>query len=125
MIFKIRTSKKTMQLFEEITASENLQPFILSKLSIAMSIKSKLPLSENEYKSDNLGLELNRQQITGEFDDFFKGLIEMYESRHINDDEYFQKYVKAHLDRGATMIYSEFRYSPDFLLGLLDNRTKI
>lgn len=125
MIFKIKTSKKTMQYFEEIAASENLQPFILSKLAISLSIKSEDPLCESDFKSDSLGLELNRQTITGEFDDLFKGLIEMFEGKHIEDDEYFQKYLKAHLDRGATMLYSEFRYSPDFLLGLLSKKNKL
>ena len=125
MIFKIKTSKNTMKYFEEIGASENLQPFCLSKLSIAMSLKSEDKLSENDFKTDNFGLELNRQQITGEYDNFFKGLIEMYEKKHINDDEYFQKYLKAHLDRGATMIYREFRYNKDFIVGLLDNKSKI
>lgn len=125
MIFKIRTSKKTMSYFDEIGGSENLQPFILSKLAIAMSIKSETPLSESDYNSDNLGLELNRQQITGEYDDFFKGLIEIHEMRHLEDDEYFQKHLKAHLDRGASMIYSEFRYNSDFILGLLDTKLKL
>lgn len=125
MIFKIKTSKKAMQYFEEIAASENLQPFILSKLAISLSIKSEDPLCESDFKSDSLGLELNRQTITGEFDDLFKGLIEMFEGNHIEDDEYFQKYLKAHLDRGATMLYSEFRYSPDFLLGLLSKKNKL
>lgn len=125
MIFKIKTSKKTMQYFEEIAASENLQPFILSKLAISLSIKSEDPLCERDFKNDSLGLELNRQTITGEFDDLFKGLIEMLEGRHIDDDEYFQKFLKAHLDRGATMLYSEYRYNPDFLLGLLNKKNKI
>ena len=119
MIFKIRTSKRTMELFEEITASERLQPFVLSKLAISLSIKSGVPLSENDFKSDNLGLELNRQTITGEFDLLYKCLIEMYEKRHIDDDEYFQKYLKAHLDRGAKLLHSEFKYSRDFILQLM------
>ena len=119
MIFKIRTSKRTMELFEEITASERLQPFVLSKLAISLSIKSGVPLSENDFKSDNLGLELNRQTITGEFDLLYKCLIEMYEKRHIEDDEYFQKYLKAHLDRGAKLLHSEFKYSRDFILQLM------
>ena len=38
----------------------------------------------------------------------------MVENRHIEDDEYFQKYIKAHLDRGAKMLYSEFKYNKDF-----------
>ena len=108
MVFKIRTSKKTMNIFEEIAASTNYPPFILSKLSISMSIRSG---------------ELNRQTITGEWDELYKGLIEVFEGQHISDDDYFQKYLKAHLDRGAKLIYSEFKYNEDFLLALLDPKT--
>ena len=124
MIFMIRTAKKTMELFEEITASTNLAPFILSKLAISMSLKCGMPLEESDFGTDNQGLELNRQTITGDHDALYKCLIVLFERRHLNDDEYFQKYLKAHLDRGARLIHSEFRYSSDFLLALLsDERT--
>lgn len=119
MVFKIRTSKRTMECFEEISASENLQPFILSKLAISMSLKSKKPLDERDFRTDNNGLELNRQTITGEYDALYKSLIELFENKHINDDEYFQNYLKAHLDRGARIIHSEFKYNKDFLVSLL------
>lgn len=125
MVFKIRTSKKTMTIFEEIGASTNYAPFILSKLAISMSLKSKEPLKEGDFKTDSFGLELNRQTITGEWDELYKSLIEMAEGRHLSDDDYFQKYLKAHLDRGARMIYSEFRYNNDFLLALLSEKTSI
>ena len=125
MVFKIRTSKKTMLLFEEISASTNYAPFILSKLAISLSIKSGTQLSDDDFKSDNFGLELNRQTITGEWDELYKGLIEMFEGRHISDDDYFQKYLKAHLDRGARMLHSEFRYNNDFILSLLDEKQGI
>lgn len=125
MVFKIRTSKKTMELFEEITASTNYAPFILSKLAISMSIKSNVPLEEKDFQTDGFGLELNRQTITGEFDELFKSIIEVFEGKHLDDDEYFQKYLKAHLDRGAKMIHSEYKYSPDFLLSLLSEEQTI
>lgn len=114
-----------MQYFEEISASTNYPPFILSKLAISMSIKSEKKLSENDFHTDSYGLELNRQTITGEWDDLFKCLIEMFEKKHINDDDYFQKYLKAHLDRGAQYIYSEFKYRGDFLLALLSTEKTI
>ena len=119
MVFKIRTSKKTMNLFEEMAASTNYAPFILSKLSISLSIKSEIPLNDMDFKTDTYGLELNRQTITAEWDDLYKCLIAMSEQRHIEDDEYFQKYIKAHLDRGAKMLYGEFKYNNDFILALL------
>lgn len=125
MVFKIKTSKKTMQLFEEMTASTNYAPFILSKLSISLSIKSDVDLKDADFKTDTYGLELNRQTITSEWDDLYKCLIEISENRHIDDDEYFQKYIKAHLDRGAKMLYSEFKYNKDFLISLLDDKKGI
>ena len=108
-----------MDIFEEIAASTNYAPFILSKLAISISLKSKTPLIENDFKLDSFGLELNRQTITGEWNELYKGLIEMAEGRHLSDDDYFQKYLKAHLDRGARMLYSEFRYNNDFIMALL------
>lgn len=122
MVFKIRTSKKTMIMFEEMAASTNYAPFILSKLSISLSIKSEIPLEESDFKTDTYGIELNRQTITAEWDDLYKCLISMSEQRHIEDDEYFQKYIKAHLDRGARMLYGEFKYNNDFLLSLLSDK---
>lgn len=119
MVFKIRTSKKTQELFEAIEASENLQPYALSKLAISLSLKYDEPFTEADFKTDTNGLELNRQTITGEHDELFKCLIAMKENRHIDDDEYFQKYIKAHLDRGAKFLYSEFRYGGDFITHLL------
>ena len=125
MVFKIRTSKRTMMLFEEISASTNYAPFILSKLAISMSMKSGVPLNENDFKTDSFGLELNRQTITGEWDELYKGLIEVFEGKHLSDEEYFQKYLKAHLDRGAKLLHAEFKYSGDFLLGLLNTDSGI
>lgn len=125
MVFKIRTSKQTMKFFEEISASTTYAPYILSKLAISMSLKSKEPLTEKDFRTDNQGLELNRQTITGEWDELYKSLIEMHEKQHLDDDVYFQKYLKAHLDRGARQLYSEFRYGGDFLMALLSKEKTI
>ncbi len=122
MVFKIKTSKNTMEAFEKIEGSTNYAPFILAKLAISLSLKKDTPLIDSDFKTDNLGLELNSQTITGEWDELYKSLIEMYEGRHISDDEYCPKYLKAHLDRGAALLNSEFKYNNDFILGLLSNK---
>lgn len=123
MIFKIRTSKRTMEIFDEIGAAENLQPYALSKLSISMSLKCENPLTDSDFSTDTGGLELNRQTITGEFDSLYKCLIEVYEGVHIDETEYLPKYLKSHLDRGAQLLHSEYRYSRDFILQLLKEDT--
>ncbi len=114
-----------MNIFQEIQGSEYLPPYILSKLAIAMSIKSGLPLKEEDFHRETGGLELNRQTITGEYDEIFKCLIEMFEGKHIQDDEYFQHYLRAHLNRGASMLYSEYKYGGDFIEQLLKSENSI
>ncbi len=125
MIFKIKTSNKTMDIFEEINSSEGLQPYILSKIAISLSLKSGERLSEDDFRRNNKGLELNRQTITGEFDLLYKSLIELFEGRKIDENEYTAKYLKAHLDRGANLLYSEYRYGSDFLTHLLDEKKRL
>ena len=125
MVFKLKTSKETMKIFEEIGASIHLQPFALCKIALALSLKDSHCLDEDNFKTDGEGLELNRQTITGEWDELYKSLIEMFEGRHLSDDDYFQKYLKAHLDRGARLIHSEFRYNGDLLLALMSNKATI
>ena len=41
MGFRLKTSKKTKEIFEEIGASSNLKPFALSKIAIALSLKDE------------------------------------------------------------------------------------
>ena len=100
-----------MSIFEEIGASIHLQPFALCKIAMALSLRISIKLSDEDFKYDNDGLELNRQTITGEYDDLFKALIISHSGKKISDDDYFPKYVKAHIDRGAKYLYAEFKYS--------------
>ena len=111
MIFKLKTSQKTQQIFAEIGKSTSLKPYTLVKHAIAWSLKEqgKVP----SFSSDNEGLELNRQTITGEYDDYFKVLIEQAEGRHLSNEEYFPKYIKAHIDRGAIILESRYKHAGD------------
>lgn len=109
MIFKLKTSKKTAEIFDAIGKSTNFKPYTLVKHAIAWSIAEGGPVEKFAY--DNEGLELNRQTITAEYDDYFKVLIEQVEGRHLSDDEYFPKYIKAHIDRGALILDSRYRHA--------------
>lgn len=111
MIFKLKTSQKTQQIFAEIGKSTSLKPYTLVKHAIAWSLKEQGKVTS--FSSDNEGLELNRQTITGEYDDYFKVLIEQVEGRHLSNEEYFPKYIKAHIDRGAIILESRYKHAGD------------
>ena len=118
MIFRTKTSKKTMEIFEAIGIREHLQPFALSKIAIALAIKNKYKFTGEN--SDSLGLDLNRQTITGEYDLLYKKLIEQNEGRSIPEEEYFPDVLKAYLDYGAGLLEQEYKYTNDIYCHLMD-----
>ncbi|MBP1546090.1 MAG: DndE family protein [Oscillospiraceae bacterium] len=113
MTNKLHTSSQTQAIFTSLSQSLGLQPYILSKLAIALSIKKGL-LSDKDFQTDNDGLELNRQTIFGDHDLIFKALITNTEGKSLTEEEYFSSMVKAHLDRGAVLLENEKKYSRDF-----------
>ena len=109
MVFKLKTSAKTGEIFEELARRTYLKPYTLVKHAIAWSIKEGT--SVDDYRSDTNGLELNRQTITGEYDVYFILLIEQAAGRQLSEDEYFPKYLKAHIDRGALILESRYKHA--------------
>lgn len=118
MVFRTKTSKKTMEIYSYIQQREYLQPYILAKISIALAIKYKFQF--DGMLADTFGLDLNRQTITGENDLLFKKLIEMNEGHSIKEEEYFPDYVKAYMDKGAELLEQEYKYSKDIYKHLVD-----
>jgi len=109
MIFRLKTSRKTQAIFEELEARTNYKPYTLVKHAIAWSLREKT--SVKDYNSDADGLDLNRQTITGDNEAFFKVLIEQVEGRHLSDEEFFPKYVKAHIDRGSQLLLDMYNHA--------------
>lgn len=118
MVFRTKTSKKTMEIYEYIYQREHLQPFALAKISIALAIREGYTFSGKN--DDVLGLDLNRQTITGEHDLLFKKLIEMNEGKSIPEEEYFPGYVKGYMDHGATLLEQEYKYTNDIYTHLME-----
>ena len=94
MIFRLKTSKQTQEIFEELERRTNYKPYTLVKHAIAWSVAEKT--SVKDFKSDSNGLDLNRQTITGDNEEYFKTMFELIEGRFFEEDEFFPKYVKAH-----------------------------
>lgn len=117
MIFRLKTSKKTEEIFKDLEGKTNLKPYTLVKHAIAWSIKENTSVSG--FRSDSEGLDLNRQTITGEHDTYFKVLIEQVEGVKLTEEEYFPAYVKAHIDRGAIILMNMYKHA-----GTLDDYIK-
>ena len=113
MISKLHTSIETKNIYGDLAKSLGLQPYILAKISIALSVRKGL-LSEEDFQTNNDGLELSRTTIFGEYDTIYKAVITAQYNRSLYEDEYFPKVVKAHIDRGAKILRDERRYSKDF-----------
>ena len=120
MAFKLKTSKKASEIFDRIESSEYLPCYTLVKLAIALSLRSKDPLRESDFRTNTMGRELNRQTITGDADALYKCLIELHTQKHLTDEEFFPNYVKAHIDRGAILLDQEQRYGGDILIHLTE-----
>jgi DNA sulfur modification protein DndE len=110
MGFRLKTSSKTKEIFEELGSKMNLKPFALCKLAIAMSLTNDESIY-NYKEDDNNGLELNRQTITAQYDTIYKVLLEQHANKHLSDDEYFPTHAKLHIDRGAEMLKNRYIYS--------------
>lgn len=118
MGFRLKTSKKTKDIFEEIGKSSNLKPFALSKIAVSLSLNAKDSI-DNYESNDVNGIELQRSTVTGEFDAIFKALIEVDLERNISDDQYYPHYMKLHIDRGAELLHHQYKYSSGNLEGFL------
>lgn len=109
MIFRLKTAKRTEEIFEELGSKMNMKPYSLVKHAIAWSVKEET--SVKDFKSDSNGMELNRQTITGDNDAYFKVLIEQVEGRNLTEEEYFPKYIKAHIDRGTVLLLDMYNHA--------------
>ena len=70
--------------------------------------------------ADSDGLDLNRQTITSDNDLLFKALIEVNESRHILEEEYFPDVIKRYIDYGALLLEQEYKYNHDLYSHLVN-----
>lgn len=119
MQFRLKTSKRTEEIFSAIYTREYLQPYALAKISIALALYQGF-LSSDAKLEDTNGLELNRQTITNENDILFKALIEVNENRYIFEDEYFPDVVKKYIDYGAVLLEQEYKYGHNFYAHLVN-----
>ena len=113
----LRVSLQAQEILRQFEARNHLDPQAVARVAIALAIRSDGVITAD----DEDGFEMDRETLLGDWDSFFKALIEAREERHIEDAEYFPAVVKAYLDAGARMLESEYKYaSGDFYLHLAE-----
>lgn len=120
MSSKIKLSKFTSEELDFLSRKLDLRRNIVCRLAIGTSLSIKTSVSTLHPK-DNLGFEFNRYTLTGETDHIFKALIQQHEKKKLSDHEYFTKFFRNHVERGISILKSNYERinSPvDFLLGL-------
>ena len=124
MAFKLKTSKRASEIFDQIESSENLPCYTLVKLAMALSLRSKKPLEESDFRTNTLGRELNRQTITGDADAVYKCLMELYVGKHLTDEEFlvFEPILDYYKKLGYSVI---FNTELDKIKELLKDKTSV
>ena len=111
----LRVSLQTQETLRQLEARYHLPLADSARVAIALAIRS----CEAVAAGDADGFEMDRESLLGDWDSFFKALIEAREERHIEDAEWFPFVVKAYLDTGARLLANECKYaSGDFYLHL-------
>lgn len=98
---RLKTSKQTEDILNELEYKFNLPRNIILRYAISLSLVDDK--SEIKIQSNSSGLELTRSTLTGEFDSIFKGIISIKKEKQIDDDEFFED-MKFHADRGTILL---------------------
>lgn len=108
---RLKTSSEAESILTTLKERTTITPNILCRYGIVMSLKSNEPL---DFGYNSFGLEFQRPVLTGEYDLLFRELIKQKENKNISDDEYFAKYLKAHLERGVRILEAEIALNGSF-----------
>lgn len=113
MNHRLRTSKKTEEQLKTLQKSLHLQPNLIARLAVSLSLSDPSSVMPDDHH-DQLGLEFNRVTLTGEYDSVYKALIIQHTNHPLPDEEYFPGYLKAHLERGVSLLENAYQYAGNY-----------
>lgn len=105
---KLRISETATQQLTFLSNRLDLKRNIICRLAVAKSLTIDDPV-ENYIPADSKGLEFNRPTLTGDQDLLFKTLIAQHEKKPIDDDTFFSKYFRNHIERGIDILYNDYQ----------------
>ncbi len=107
---RLKISKQTSDKILELQAPTNFTRNILVRLAIGLSLQDPtIPKIVNDKSSG--GLDIDRFILTGEYDLVYKTLITQHANMKLSDEEYFPYWFNAHLERGISLLESEYKHA--------------
>lgn len=116
LVKRIRLSQDNTFKLRTVKGKTGLTPNVLARIGFCMSIdESSIP---NPELYDEEGIEIHWFTLVGEYGDFYVALLKekLMEDGFDLSEENMKTYFRAHINRGASMVYQRV----DNLLGLCE-----
>ncbi len=110
---KLRVSRSSTSKLTLLKRRTGLTPNLMCRIALCYSLEAKgLP----PLDFDEEGSEFNRYTLTGDWDHLFNALLqERLHQDGLDFESSGLSYLKAHLNRGISMVYSRVKCLPDLL----------
>ncbi len=110
---RIRISEDATYKLRSLKAKTGLTPNLLARIALCYSLEQGT--QNNLVPMDEHGQEFNRFTLTGEYDDYFVGLIrERCVKDGLDPEKEFMKVFKHHLNNGVIAINGRIKCLGDF-----------
>lgn len=109
---RLKTSKRTASKIDEIHRVLKLSSkAAIARIAIGLSLQdpSDPRVDYESVLDDNSGFELQRSTLFGNFEGIYRALLAEHLYSNVSESEYFPNLIKAHIERGIYLLYSEFR----------------
>ena len=108
---KLKVSKSSTSKLTVLKRRTGLTPNILCRIGLCLSLELS---SSPPFDFDDNGMEFNRYTLTGEYDEVFVALLfERLRNDNVNIESEAMKHLKAHLNRGITLMHSRLKKITD------------
>lgn len=110
---RVRFSSKSQTVLSLLKGKTGLPINILARYGICLSLRDKTIPNADIY--DENGMDLSLHVLFGEYDQMFDIIMrQRLENDKLDYDKYSDRMLRAHLNRGANMLYPRIDDLEDF-----------
>jgi DNA sulfur modification protein DndE len=111
---RYKFSSRTQGLYSALKNRTGLSNNILARYALCLSLKD--PSIPNPDEFDENGSEILPSVLFGEHENIYTALmLDRLNTDNLDSELYFHKMTRAHLNRGATILFSRVHELTDFI----------